>query len=33
MILAVDWQDGVALALAVLAVVYLVIVLILPEKF
>ena len=33
MILAVEWQDGVGLVLAVLAVVYLVLVLIFPERF
>lgn len=33
MILAVEWQDAVGLGLAVLAVIYLVVVLIFPEKF
>ncbi len=33
MILAVQWQDAVGLTLAVLAVIYLVLVLIFPEKF
>jgi K+-transporting ATPase KdpF subunit len=33
MILAVEWQDAVGLVLAVLAVVYLVLVLIFPERF
>lgn len=32
-ILAVQWEDGVGLVLSVLAVIYLVIVLIAPEKF
>ena len=32
-VLAVQWEDGVGLVLAVLAVVYLVVVLIAPEKF
>lgn len=32
-VLAVEWEDGVGLVLAVLAVVYLVVVLIAPEKF
>jgi K+-transporting ATPase KdpF subunit len=33
MMLAVQWQDAVGLVLAVLAVVYLVLVLIFPERF
>lgn len=33
MILAVEWQDAVGLVLAVLAVIYLVLVLIFPEHF
>jgi K+-transporting ATPase KdpF subunit len=33
MILAVEWQDAVGLVLAVLAVIYLVLVLIFPERF
>jgi K+-transporting ATPase KdpF subunit len=33
MMLAVQWQDAVGLAIAVLAVVYLVVVLIFPERF
>lgn len=33
MMLAVQWQDVVGLALAVLAVVYLIVVLIFPERF
>lgn len=33
MMLAVQWQDAVGLVLAVLAVVYLVVVLIFPERF
>lgn len=32
-ILAMQWQDATGLVLAVLAVVYLVVVLIVPEKF
>lgn len=32
-LLAIGWQDGVGLALAVLAIVYLVLVLVYPEKF
>lgn len=32
-VLAVEWEDGVGLVLAVLAVVYLVVVLIAPERF
>lgn len=33
MVLAFEWQDATALALAVLATVYLVVVLVFPEKF
>jgi K+-transporting ATPase KdpF subunit len=33
MMLAVEWQDAAGLVLAVLAVVYLVLVLIFPERF
>jgi hypothetical protein len=33
MMLAVEWQDVVGLGLAVLAVIYLVVVLVVPEKF
>lgn len=33
MILAVEWQDVAGLVLAVLAVIYLVLVLIFPERF
>jgi K+-transporting ATPase KdpF subunit len=33
MMFAVEWQDAVGLVLAVLAVVYLVVVLIFPERF
>lgn len=32
-LLAVEWEDGAGLVLAVLAVIYLVVVLIAPEKF
>ncbi len=32
-LLAVQWEDGVGLVLAVLAVIYLVVVLVAPEKF
>ncbi|MBS1837230.1 MAG: potassium-transporting ATPase subunit F [Actinobacteria bacterium] len=32
-ILAIQWQDGVGLVLAVVAVAYLIVVLIAPEKF
>ena len=33
MMLAVEWQDAAGLVLAVLAVIYLVLVLIFPERF
>lgn len=33
MMLAVEWQDAVGLVLAALAVVYLIVVLIFPERF
>lgn len=32
-LLAVEWEDGAGLVLAVIAVIYLVLVLIAPEKF
>lgn len=32
-VLAVQWEDGVGLVLSVLAIIYLVVVLIAPEKF